>query len=66
MNAKDRCPRCETERLRAWNELSEEEREVVRRLPAAGRYSAGERAARHRWCRRCWYEEEAKGAAREA
>jgi hypothetical protein len=51
----DNCPRCGG-RLRAWRELSEEEREVVRRLPASAAQATHERAARHRWCTRCWYE----------
>ena len=50
------CPRCGTERLRAWPELNEEEREVVRRLPASAEQPIEERTARHRWCVRCWYE----------
>jgi hypothetical protein len=28
----------------------------VRRLPAAAEQTIDERAARHRWCTRCWYE----------
>ncbi|HEX8180013.1 MAG TPA: hypothetical protein VF525_10765 [Pyrinomonadaceae bacterium] len=58
MNESDRdnCPRCGAGRLRAWHELSEEEREVVRRLPASAAQTTDERAARHRWCARCWYE----------
>jgi hypothetical protein len=52
-----RCPRCAAGSLRAWSELEEEEREVVRRLPASAVYSQEERAARHRWCVRCWHEE---------
>jgi len=43
--------------VRAWSELDEEQREVVRRLPASADYSHAERAARHRWCVRCWHEE---------
>jgi hypothetical protein len=54
---KDTCPQCRAARLRAWEELSGEEREVVRRLPASADYRVEERAARHRWCARCWYEE---------
>jgi hypothetical protein len=50
------CPRCGEGRLIAWSDLSEEERELARRLPAAG-FSLDERKARHRWCRRCWYED---------
>jgi hypothetical protein len=53
----DRCPRCLTGRLRSWDELDAEEREVVRRLPASLVSSADERATRHRWCTRCWHEE---------
>ena len=54
---KDTCPRCKAFRLRAWEELTGEEREVVRRLPASADYRIEERAARHRWCVRCWHEE---------
>ena len=56
METNKQCPRCGTERLRAWSELSDEEREVVRRLPASADYSFDERKARHRWCPRCWHE----------
>ncbi len=52
-----RCPRCGEGALRAWYELSEEEREVVKRLPASADFTLEERTARHRWCVRCWHEE---------
>jgi len=52
----ERCPRCDAPRLHAWTELDEEEREVVRRLPASADFSIEERAAQHRWCVRCWHE----------
>jgi hypothetical protein len=42
--------------MRSWDELTEEEREVTRRLPANTDYSPEERRARHRWCTRCWHE----------
>ncbi|HKP73473.1 MAG TPA: hypothetical protein VJT82_11080 [Pyrinomonadaceae bacterium] len=51
------CPRCHAARLRAWGELDEEERELVRRLPASADHTIAERAARHLWCVRCWHEE---------
>jgi ribosomal protein S27AE len=54
-----RCPRCGDGTLKAWYELSEEEREVARRLPASADFPLDERAARHRFCTRCWYEERA-------
>jgi len=50
----DRCPRCEG-RLKSWNELNDEDREMVKRLPSG--YTLAERQARHRWCTRCWYED---------
>jgi DNA-directed RNA polymerase subunit RPC12/RpoP len=55
--SRDACPRCGSERLRAWRELTEEQRELVRRLPASADFGQEERAARHRWCARCWHEE---------
>jgi alpha-ketoglutarate-dependent taurine dioxygenase len=57
MENSKQCPRCAADRLRAWDELSDEEREVVRRLPASADYSPEKRKAMHRWCNRCWYEE---------
>jgi len=51
------CPRCGAGRLHAWGELSDEDREMVKRLPVSAEYSLDERKARHRWCTRCWYEE---------
>jgi len=56
-DSKDKCPRCGEGRLRSWNELTEDEREVARRLPASADYSLALRSATHRWCNRCWYEE---------
>jgi Zn ribbon nucleic-acid-binding protein len=54
MNSGNRCPRCEG-RLQSWTELNDEEREMVKRLPADS--SVEERKSRHRWCVRCWYED---------
>lgn len=52
-----RCPRCGEGRLKAWYELSAEERELARRLPDSADFPLDERAARHRFCTRCWYED---------
>jgi len=52
-----RCPRCGEGPLKAWYELSAEEREVVERLPASAELPLAERASRGRWCTRCWHEE---------
>lgn len=57
IDAEAGCPQCGAERsLRAWSHLNDEQREVVRRLPASADYPLAERTARHRWCTRCWYE----------
>jgi hypothetical protein len=42
--------------LKVWDELSDDEREVAKRLPASAYYSVEERKSKHRWCTRCWYE----------
>jgi hypothetical protein len=60
-----RCPRCGEGTLKAWYELSEDEREVALRLPGSADFSATERSARHLFCTRCWYEQTA-GTARNA
>jgi hypothetical protein len=52
-----RCPRCGEGFLRAWYELSGDEREVVERLPGSADFTLEERMARFYWCTRCWYEE---------
>lgn len=57
MRSRESCPRCEKPRLKTWNELTDEEHEVVKRLPLSKDYSLEERQATHRWCTRCWYED---------
>ena len=52
-----RCPKCGEEQLRTWDELKDDEREVVRRLPGSADYGTEERKSMHRWCTRCWHEE---------
>lgn len=51
-----RCSKCHEGALHKWDELNEEEREVVTRLPGSTDYDPVERKALHRWCTRCWYE----------
>jgi hypothetical protein len=60
MNSHNSCPRCEKRGLKRWNDLSDEEREVVKRLPASADYTLAERQATHRWCTRCWFEDLAR------
>ena len=56
MKPNDYCPRCDTGRLKPWDELTDDEREVVRRLENPTEALFAERRATHRWCTRCWYE----------
>jgi ribosomal protein S27AE len=55
MNQK--CPNCYEGVLLGWHELSDDEREVVKRLPGSADYANEERESLHRWCTRCWYED---------
>lgn len=57
VHSNNRCPRCGQGRLHTWHELNDEEREVVRRLPASADYTLNERTATHLWCKRCWHEQ---------
>jgi hypothetical protein len=57
MTNRTQCPRCRASQLRAWPELSDEEQEVVKRLPSSADFALDDRKARHRWCTRCWYED---------
>lgn len=56
MNSDNKCPGCLEGHLKTWSELTQDEREVVERLPGAREYSFEERQKMHRWCPRCWYE----------
>jgi len=57
MNEKKACPRCEKRGLKSFEQLTDEERELIKRLPGATAFSEDDRRAAHRWCTRCWYEE---------
>jgi len=56
MSVNNKCLRCDKPVLKSWDELNDEEREVVKRLPASADYTIEERKATHRWCTRCWNE----------
>lgn len=51
------CPRCGMGRLKSWGELSLEEQMIAHRLPQSASFAQQDRATRHRWCIKCWYEE---------
>jgi hypothetical protein len=50
------CPRCGSSKIKGWHQLTDDEQELVKRLPASAQYKLQERKARHRWCKRCWHE----------
>jgi ribosomal protein S27AE len=52
----DLCPQCGGARLRTWDELTDEQKFLVERLPASAEFTKPERK-KHRFCPRCWYEE---------
>ena len=56
MTMNDKCPRCYEGVLRGWTELSDEEREIVKRLPQSAGLEIEERETLQRWCTRCWFE----------
>ncbi len=51
-----RCTRCGEGTIKSWPELTDEEREVVKRLPASADYEGAELQSMPKWCTRCWYE----------
>ena len=60
MMTQDKCAKCDKQGLKTWFELNDEEREVVKRLPASADYSLSERKVSHCWCTRCWFEVDAQ------
>lgn len=43
--------------MKSWAELTDDEREVVKRLPNSARYSPDERKLTREWCIKCWNEQ---------
>jgi hypothetical protein len=56
VNNDKRCPRCGEGQIKSWSELSDEEHEVVKRLPSTAGYEAAELETMLQWCTRCWYQ----------
>ncbi|HEV2827796.1 MAG TPA: hypothetical protein VGW76_09330 [Pyrinomonadaceae bacterium] len=63
MHTDRNCPRCQEGTLQVWDELNDEEREVVKRLPASAEHNSAERRKLHQWCTRCWYEATMEGSS---
>jgi len=50
------CPRCGSSGLKRWDELDDEQKFLVERLPGSADSQPKERK-KHRFCVRCWFEE---------
>ncbi|MEO7659821.1 MAG: hypothetical protein ABIV48_09425 [Pyrinomonadaceae bacterium] len=50
------CPRCDSLRVKTWDELTDEEEMLAERLPTSAEFTPQERK-KHRFCTRCWLEE---------
>ena len=58
----ENCPRCGNQKSKSWNELTEDEKILVEKLPASADFKKVERL-RNRWCARCWHEFDAERGA---
>lgn len=56
-NHKKTCPKCGSQKIKSWPELTDEQKMLARSLPASAEYPLSRRK-KHRFCTRCWYEEE--------
>jgi uncharacterized C2H2 Zn-finger protein len=54
-----KCPRCDYPRMKEWNELSDDEKFILERLPLSAEFSIEERK-RHLFCPRCQHAEKAE------
>ena len=50
------CPKCHSPKMKTWEDLTDEQKFLLERLPAASKFSSEERK-RHRFCERCLFEE---------
>jgi hypothetical protein len=54
------CPRCGIGRLKRWSDLTLEEQMVAHKLPHSANFAHDERTRLHRWCTKCWYEDDSR------
>jgi hypothetical protein len=50
------CPKCGSPKIKQWDELTDDEKFTIERLPGSSEFSSEERR-RHRFCARCFYED---------
>jgi hypothetical protein len=51
------CPRCDAPKMRSWDQLSDQEKYLVERLPFFDDTPFTQRK-KHRYCTRCWFQEQ--------
>lgn len=49
------CPQCGTAKLKNWQDLTDEQKFLVERLPLNTDFTPAQRK-KHRFCERCWFE----------
>jgi len=50
------CPKCQFPSLKRWEELTDEQKFLVERLPLSATFSLEQRK-RNLFCPRCWFEQ---------
>ena len=60
-SGKDVCPKCGSLRFKSWDELDDDQKIIVRLLPASATVPQTERE-KHRFCPRCWFETDERGS----
>jgi hypothetical protein len=50
------CPQCDSPKLKAWRDLTDEQKFLVERLPQNTQFTKEQRK-KHRFCERCWFED---------
>jgi hypothetical protein len=50
------CPKCHLAKMKTWQELTADEKLLVKSLPGSAEFTLTERK-KHRFCTRCWFEE---------
>lgn len=53
------CPNCGSNKLKSWEDLDDEQKFLVERLPGNTEFSLEERK-KHRFCVRCFFEDSEK------
>ena len=50
------CPQCGASKMKNWQDLNDDQKFLVERLPLNTDYTPDQRK-KHRFCERCWFEE---------